>query len=285
MHFTKVQGTGNDFILIEAGRMRRDWAQMAKTMCERRFGIGADGLLLLLSSKTADFRMRIFNVDGSEAEMCGNAIRCLVRYIFEAGLISEKVTELSIETLSGIKRVELKKTRGKLNSLRVGMGAPEFRADRIPVVIPQSLGSTPDVKLLCYPVSINGKTLPLNFISMGNPHAVHFTEGPVSDFPLLELGPYIENNQIFPRRTNFEIARVIGPRLIEERTWERGVGETLACGTGACAVAVVAQLLGYTGPEVDIKVRGGMLTIEWDGSGEVYLNGPAEISFTGEWPE
>jgi len=285
MHFTKVQGAGNDFILIESGRFKRDWSEMARVMCARGFGIGGDGLLLLSPSKVADFRMRIFNADGSEAEMCGNGIRCLARYIFEAGLIGEKVTGLAIETLAGVKNVELKKTRGKLNLVRVGMGQPEFRADKIPVAIAREESNALDIKIMKYPVAIDGKTLPLSFVSMGNPHAVYFAEQPVADFPLSLLGPGIENHAIFPKRTNFEIARVASPGLIEVRVWERGAGETMACGTGACAVAVVAQLLGYTGQQVDIKLPGGVLTVEWDGAGEVFMSGPAEITFTGEWPE
>ena len=285
MHFTKVQGAGNDFILIESGRMKRDWPQMARTMCNRHFGIGGDGLLLLSPSKVADFRMRIVNADGSEPEMCGNAIRCLARYIFEAGLISEKVTELTIDTLAGIKKVELKKTRGKLTSVRVGMGQPEFSAEKIPVVFTQPDNRSLDINIVNYPVVVDSQKLSLSFISMGNPHAICFVEQPVSDFPLLTVGPKMENHAMFPRRTNFEVAKVLSPGQIEVRVWERGVGETLACGTGACAVAVAAQLLGFTGQETGIKLPGGALFIEWDGAGEVFLSGPAEIAFTGEWPE
>lgn len=284
MHFTKVQGAGNDFILIEAGRFRRDWSQMAKTMCDRRFGIGGDGLLLLAPSKVADFRMRIFNSDGSEAEMCGNGIRCLARYIFESGLITEKVTELTIQTLAGVKTIELKKNRGKLTMVRVGMGKPEFRAEKIPVAV-KTESDKPAGGMLTQPLAVDGTTVSLSFVSMGNPHSVHFIEQPVADFPLLTLGPRVENSTLFPKRTNFEIARVLNPGLIEVRVWERGAGETLACGTGACAVAVAASRLGYVNSEVGIKLPGGTLSIEWDGSGEVFLSGPAEIAFTGEWPE
>jgi diaminopimelate epimerase len=266
--------------------MRRDWSSLAKAMCDRRFGIGGDGLLLLSSSKEADFRMRIFNADGSEAEMCGNGVRCLARYIFEAGMISEKVTELSIETLAGIKKVELEKTRGKLTAIRVGMGLPEFRAEKIPVAITKQPGSKSlDINIMNYPVGVDTNRLPMSFVSMGNPHAVCFVEQSVLEFPLLKLGPLVERHEIFPSRANFEVARVLNPESIEVRVWERGCGETLACGTGACAVAVVSQLQGFTGQKVSVKLPGGTLIIEWDKEGEVFLTGPAEITFTGKWPE
>ncbi len=285
MHFTKVQGAGNDFILIESGRCKRNWPVMAKAMCDRRFGIGGDGLLILSPSKVADFRMRIFNSDGSEDEMCGNGLRCLARYVFESGLIGEKVTKLAIETLAGVRNVELRKTRGKLNLVRVGMGQPEFRAEKIPVALAREDSSALDEKIMSYPVAIDSVKLSLSFVSVGIAHAVFFQEESVSDFPLSALGPMVENHAMFPKRTNFEVAKVVSPGLIDVRVWERGVGETLACGTGACAVAVVAQLLGRASQRVDIKMPGGVLNIEWDGAGEVFMSGPAEITCTGEWPE
>ena len=285
MKFTKMQGAGNDFILIEAGELALDWPQMARAMCDRRFGVGGDGLLLVLSSDVADFKMRIFNSDGSEAEACGNGLRCLAKYVINMGLVDAEMQEISVETMSGISRIELHKAGDKLAKIQVGMGGPKFGAEDIPVMIEPAKADLLDIKpILNYPVVVGSDELFLNFVSMGNPHAVYFIQQPVSDFPLSRLGPEVERHRIFPNRANFEVARVISRQLIEGRVWERGVGETLACGTGACAIAVAARLHGYIDNKVDIKLPGGTLDIEWDGVGEVFLGGPAEIVFTGEWP-
>ena len=230
INFTKLQSAGNDFVLVEAGGGRQDWPRTAAAICQRNYGIGADGLLLLGKSSTADLSMRIFNADGSEAE---------------PGIAAVEIT-LALET----NRDEL------------------------------------DIKIITdYPLTVDDSDLKLAFVSMGNPHAVYFWNYPVEDFSLGRLGPDIERHQLFPNRVNFEVAHVISRREIEVRVWERGVGETLACGTGACAVAVAAQLLGYVDKKVDIKLPGGTLEVEWDGEGEVYLSGPAEIVFSGEWPD
>jgi len=289
MNFTKLQGAGNDFVLVETNDMKRDWSQMARAMCDRHFGIGADGLLLLLPSDTADFRMRIFNSDGSEAEACGNGIRCLAKYVLDKGLLSKKQEaalsqdQILVETIAGIRRVGLYKI-GESTKIQVGMGTPKFEASEIPVVIEPGKGNEVDIKpMLSYSVVIEGKELRLNFVSMGNPHAVCFWQRPVADFPLSQIGPKVEHLAIFPNRVNFEVANVVSRQRIEARVWERGAGETLACGTGACAMAVAAQLYGYTDNEVDIKLPGGVLQAEWDRAGEVFLSGPAEIVFTGEW--
>jgi len=323
MNFTKMQGAGNDFILVEAGGINRNWPQLARAMCDRHFGIGGDGLLLLLPSALADFQMRIFNPDGSEAEACGNGLRCLAKYVVDRGLLSRKfegakplqnlslplsfegegdkggevdkesldkgladtgTQEISVETVSGIRRIKLYRVGDKL-MFQVGMGIPKFGAKDIPVAIEQKEGDTVDIKLLDYSVTIGDKELLLNFVSMGNPHAVYFWQHPVSDFPLSQIGPKVEQLAIFPNRVNFEVANVISRQQIEARVWERGVGETLACGSGACAIAVAAQLHGYIDREVDIKLPGGILGVEWDGVGEVLLSGPAEIVFIGEWPD
>lgn len=281
MNFTKVQGAGNDFILVEASEVNPDWPQMATAMCDRHFGIGADGLLVLLPSHLADFQMHIFNPDGSEAEACGNGLRCLVKYIVDMGLAKSGPQEISVETVAGIRKAKICRTMGKLTKIQVGMGKPKFRAEDIPVVIEPGLV---DIKsVLSYSITIGAKELLLNFVSMGNPHAIYFRQHPVSDFPLSQLGPEIEQHKIFPNRVNFEVANIISRRQIEARVWERGVGETLACGSGACAVAVVAQLLGYIDNKVEIKLPGGILDVEWDRVGEVLLGGPTEIVFTGEW--
>jgi len=283
MHFTKVQGAGNDFILIEAAKIERDWSHLAKLMCDRRFGVGGDGLLLLLPSKVADFRMRIFNADGSEAEMCGNGIRCLARYIIEKGLVNAGTREVSIETMAGIRQIKLQPT-GKGTRIQVSMGKPKFGAKDIPVKIDSVGRDLLDIKpLLDFQLAVGSRKLALSLVSMGNPHAVYFTSRPIVSFPLSRLGPKVEWHESFPNRTNFEVARVINRSLIEARVWERGAGETLACGTGACAIAIAAQLLSYVDNEVDIKLPGGILNVEWDGKGEVFLSGSAEIVFTGEW--
>ncbi len=284
MNFTKVQGAGNDFILVEDSEMNLDWSQMAVAMCDRHFGIGADGLLVLRPSHLADFQMHIFNPDGSEAEACGNGLRCLAKYIIDTGLVNTGAQEILVETVAGIRKARICRARGKLTKIQVGMGEPKFRAKDIPVVIGPKEGNLVDIKsMLSYHVLIGGRELLLNFVSMGNPHAIYFWQYPVSDFPLSQLGPEVEQHKMFPNRVNFEVANVISRQQIEARVWERGVGEALACGTGACAVAVAAQLLGYIENKVGVKLPGGILDVEWDRVGEVLLGGPAEIVFTGEW--
>ena len=286
MKFTKMQSAGNDYVLVETSDIHRDWSQVAIAICDRHFGIGADSLLLLLPSEKAGFQMRIFDTDGSEAEACGNGIRCLAKYIYEKELISHEIARISVETISGIREIKLSKRGDKLIGIQANMGKPEFRAEEIPVVLKQGESNIVDIKsMLSYPVIIDGTDLLLNLVSMGNPHAVYFCQHPVSDFPLSEIGPEVEYLAIFPNRVNFEIARVLSRKQIEARVWERGVGETLACGSGACAITVAAQLLGYVDNKVDIKLPGGALDLEWNGDGEVLLSGPAEIVFNGEWPD
>jgi diaminopimelate epimerase len=286
MDFTKMQGAANDFVLIETGNALSEWPELAIAMCDRHLGIGADSLLLLLPSNKADFKMRIFDADGSEAETCGNGIRCLAKYIFEKGLISRETDEITIETIAGISKVKLEKKGGKLMKIWANMGKPEFSAARIPVDIKPGEGNVVDIKsMLCYKVTMDRIDLALNLISMGNPHAVHFCQEPVSEFPLSIIGPQVENLPVFPNRVNFEVARVLGRQHLEARVWERGVGETLACGSGACAITVASRLLGYTEHKVDIKLPGGTLDAEWNGVGEVILGGPAETVFEGKWPD
>jgi len=284
MNFTKMQGAGNDFIVVEAN-YEKDWSQMAIAMCDRHFGVGGDGLLLVLPSNKADVQMREFNADGSEAEACGNGLRCVARYAAHKGLVSAGTQQMLIETVSGIREAKLHKARGKVTRIQVSMGKPEFSAKDIPVLVKPSQGSIVSIKpILDYPITINGEELLLNFVSLGNPHAVCFQQHSVSDFPLSRLGPAVERHRMFPNRVNFEVANVISRQRIEVRVWERGVGETLACGSGACAVAVIAQLHDYIDKIVDIKLPGGILDVEWDGVGEVLLSGPAEVVFSGEWP-
>jgi diaminopimelate epimerase len=286
MKFTKMQGAGNDFVLVQTSDTQRDWSKLARVICDRHFGIGSDSLILILPSDKADFGMRTFDTDGSEAETCGNGLRCLAKLVFEEGLISPETDRISVETIAGIREVKLYHQDGKLVGIQVGMGKPKFGISDIPVAIEPGKKDIFYIKsMLQYPVCIDGLELQLNLVSMGNPHAIHFCQHPVSDFPLSQLGPKVEYLEIFPNRTNFEVARVINPQQIEVRVWERGVGETLACGSGACAVAVAAQLHGYIGNKVDIKLPGGILQVEWDGSREVMLSGPAEKVFTGEWQD
>ena len=284
MYFTKMQGAGNDFVIIEAINMKRDWSKLATAMCDRHFGIGGDGVILLLSSKKANFRMRMFNPDGSEAEACGNGIRCLVRYVADTGLTDPKAKEVTIETLVGVRKARLLHKGSKVTGVQISMGRPRFEMKDIPVQIKPE--ETVLVKsMLSHKVRVDTTDMVLNLVSMGNPHAVYFTPDPVAKFPLTQLGPKLEHHPIFPVRTNFEVARVIDRSRIEVGVWERGAGETLACGSGACAVAVAAQLLEYVDHKVDITLPGGLLTVQWDGSNEVLLSGPAEKIFSGEWPE
>lgn len=289
MEFTKLQATGNDFILIDAftkgdpdslfalggNKPRGDilLPELARAMCDRHYGVGADGLLLLLKSKVADFRMRMFNPDGSEAEVCGNGLRCVAKYIAER-ISPAPAQELTIETIVGIRKV--KSYSG--NQFQVDMGIPRFRAEEIP------LSSRVDITpILDYPLNIDGWDLLLTFVSIGNPHGVCFLAESVADFPLPELGAKIERHPLFPQRLNFEVVNILSPRKIRARVWERGVGETLACGSGACAIAVAAQLHHYVDNEVDVILPGGTLSVAWDGRGEVYLKGSAELVFTGKW--
>ncbi|MBA7567261.1 Diaminopimelate epimerase [subsurface metagenome] len=285
MKFTKLQGAGNDFLLIEAGNMQRNWSQLARAMCDRHFGIGADGLLVLLPSDAADFQMREFNPDGSESESCGNGLRCLVKYVMDKKLVDTATREVSIKTVSGVRKFKADNSQNETAEIQISMGAPKFETEDIPAVLEPGKGQIVDIKLIKYPIIVDGNELFLNLISMGNPHAVYFWDKPVSDFPLSQLGPKIEKHKMFPGRTNFEVARVVDKKQIEARVWERGVGETLACGSGACAIAVAARLNGYVNSKVDIIYPGGTLTVEWDGKGEAFLSGPTEIVFMGEWPE
>jgi diaminopimelate epimerase len=298
MRFSKLQAAGNDFILADslAEARQRDWGKLACAMCDRHFGVGADGLILAENSTVADLRMRVFNADGSEAEVSGNGLRCFVKYAIEQGLISQTrsrssqvesrsprfARSVTVETLSGVRKVKAYISGGRVRQVEVSMGQPQFQPERIPVKV-QSQMSVASVPMLDYPVKIGSKRLRLSLISMGNPHAVTFSSQPVANFPLAEIGPKVENHPIFPKKTNFEVARVLSRRKIEARVWERGVGETLACGSGACAIAVAAQLLEYASRQVDIIFPGGTLTVSWDKVGDVLLNGPVEQVFAGEW--
>lgn len=275
--FTKMHGLGNDFILIdcrenELSGLVPDLTVLSRQLCHRRFGIGADQLLLLYPSQLADFRMRIFNADGSEVEMCGNGIRCFAKYIWDRGLTEKKV--IDIETLAGIIRP------AKADGLvRVDMGRPVFDPEKIPVRIDQKLGH--EAKIIDYPLQLDDRELKLTCVSMGNPHTVIFVDN-VSTFPVTYVGPMVENNNIFPNRTNVEFVEVLNSSEIKLRVWERGAGETLACGTGASAAAVASQLKGLADNKLTVHLLGGDLLIEWDSDGHVYMTGPAVEVFNGK---
>jgi len=276
MNFVKLQATGNDFVLIDVQRVKRDWSALAKAMCDRHFGVGADGILLILPSKKADFYMRMFNPDGSEAEACGNGLRCAARYAKDNGLA--KGLEIKIETSVGMKTAQIEDSK----SIQVAMGKPELKPSSIPVIVNRK--GIPEASLVIdYPLTIGRMKLKITCVSLGNPHAVCFLKQPVADFPLAEVGPKVEHHPMFPNRVNFEIVNVISRKKLKARVWERGVEETLSCGTGACAIAVASRLKKLTDNPVYIILPGGTLTIDWDGKREVFLSGPAEVVFEGEW--
>jgi diaminopimelate epimerase len=282
MKFTKMQGAGNDYVYIDARALEADWPQLARTMSDRHFGVGSDGLILILDSQVADLKMRMFNADGSEGEMCGNGIRCFAKYAIERGIAQPSPGGLKVETLAGIRTVVPTYTSGRVSGARVSMGLPRLNPEDLPVSLDPALGYLRG-PVLNYPIRVDGTDLALTFVSMGNPHAVTFISQLVREFPLDTIGPKVERHPMFPRRANFEIVNVSGLNRFTARVWERGSGETMACGTGACAIAVAARLLGLSQGKVEIKLPGGILTIDWDGEGEVFLEGPAEEVFNGEW--
>jgi diaminopimelate epimerase len=231
--------------------------------------------------------MRIFNPDGSEAESCGNGLRCFVKYIKEFGLVEVGRKEIKIETLAGIRSARASFRRGMVTWVKVSMGKPELNAEKVPVRLDKKRwGNMVDImSVFNYPLVVDEKELGLTFVSMGNPHAVCLQEETVANFPLGKIGPDVEHHQLFPSRTNFELVNVLNRHQVRARVWERGVGETLACGTGACAIGVAAMLQKLVDNPVDIILPGGTLRVEWDGQGEVWLSGQVEMVFTGEWLE
>ena len=278
MDFVKLQATGNDFILIDARTQEKDWSALARDMCQRHFGVGADGLLLALPSSKADLSLRMLNPDGSEAEACGNGLRCFVLYAREKGLVSSG--EFTVETMAGIRTVRIRSEKG----IQVSMGTPTFDPDTIPIILNEK-GGYDTAKVVNQTIFIGDNKMEISAVSMGNPHAVHFIDQSVRDFPLAEVGPMVEHHHMFPNRVNFEVANIANASTVEARVWERGAGETLSCGSGACAIAVVAVSKGLVNSPIDVTLPGGILTVDWDGTGEVLLSGPAEIVFTGAWSE
>ena len=282
MKFTKMHGAGNDYVYVDARSESRDWPELSRQMSDRHFGVGGDGLILIKNSDIADLKMSMFNADGSEAEMCGNGIRCFVKYAVDRGIVSNSGASVSVETLAGIRQIVPIRENGRITRARVSMGMPIFTPNDIPVKL-ESVGEYGSGPVLEYPIQMDGYDLPLSFVSMGNPHAVTFIDTPVAEFPLQIVGPKMEHHSIFPNRVNFEIVSVDSPAHLTARVWERGSGETLACGTGACGIAVASILNGHSKDTVAITLPGGTLKVDWDGQGEVYLEGPAEEVFSGEW--
>ncbi|MCS6852076.1 MAG: diaminopimelate epimerase [Gemmataceae bacterium] len=278
MRFVKMHGAGNDYVYLDCFRQPppADPASLSRAISDRHFGVGADGLILICPSEKADARMRMFNADGSEAEMCGNGVRCVAKYLYDHGL-TRKPT-LTVETGRGILTLELTVENGRVTQVRVDMGEPILDAQRIPTTLP---GHPP----LDVPLAINGRTLTVSCVSMGNPHCIMFVPE-ITDALVLGLGPTIEKHPAFPRKTNVEFVRVNRPDDVTLRVWERGSGETLACGTGACAVTVVGVLTGRTGRRLTAHLPGGDLRLEWSSfDGHVYMSGPAVEVFHGEWPD
>lgn len=276
MFFTKVHGLGNDFILINAGTgegFPDDYSSLAIEMCDRKFGIGADGLVLLLDSCVADVRMRIINSDGSEPEMCGNAIRCVAKYLYEHNVVRKD--EIKVETLAGIIIPQIIHKHGKVEMVRVDMGLPRLERQEIPMAGPAG-------QVIGEDFEVNGQRFAVTAVSMGNPHCVIFVPD-VSAVPLAEIGPLIETHPAFPRKTNVEFVQVVSPTEVRMVVWERGAGPTMACGTGACAVAVAGVLNGLTEKSVTVHLPGGPLHIEWAESGKIYMTGPAVEVFSGEY--
>jgi diaminopimelate epimerase len=274
-----MHGAGNDFLLVNGVGQERDWSRLARAMCERNVGAGGDGLLIALPHHHANVRMRLFNADGSEAEMSGNGVRCFAKYVIEEGLAKLDGDRLKVDTGAGEIVLTLQFEKGEVVGATVDMGEPRFEPAEIPV------SAEARAPVLDLPVAINGSSIAVNCVSMGNPHAVHFVGSPVADFPLRDVGPRMEHHELFPARVNFEVARVLDRRHIESRTWERGVGETQACGTGASAIMVSAHLHGLVDDMVEVKEPGGVLILYWSGKGSVMLTGPAAFVYRGDWPD
>ena len=275
--FTKMHGIGNDYVYIDCTKEDLTGEEeLAKRLSDRHFGIGSDGLILIRKSDKADFKMSMYNADGSEGRMCGNGIRCVGKYVYDHGLTNKN--EVRIETLSGIKKLKLHIKNGNVESVRVNMGKPELAPEKIPVIGPE--GATRVVgEVLQLTEDQAGE---VTCISMGNPHCVVFTDD-VEEMDLESIGPVFENHEAFPERVNTEFVEVLSENEIRMRVWERGSGETLACGTGACAAAVASVLNGYTVRNVTVHLLGGDLNIEYDQANDlVFMTGPATTVFEGE---
>ena len=279
MRVTKMHGLGNDYVFARADGDERDWPDLARRVSDRHFGVGSDGLILALPSRVADLRMRMFNADGSEAEMCGNGIRCLARYAVEEGIVAPDAGAVAIETLAGVLMIELFREHGVVASARVDMGPPNFAPASLPAAVD---GPGPVVDL---PLDVDGVALRLTLVSMGNPHAIHWIEGDVDEFPLERIGPLVEHHPLFPNRVNFQVVRVADRGHVRHRVWERGTGVTLASGTSAAAVCAAGRLTGRTDGAIVDSLPGGDLDLSWDGEGSVFMTGPAVRVFDADWHE
>ena len=275
MKFTKMQGLGNDYVYVNGFEEKiENPSELAVKVSDRHFGIGSDGLILINPSKVADFEMEMYNADGSRSEMCGNGIRCVAKYVYDYGLTDK--TQISVETLGGIKYLDLTIENGKAVRIKVDMGKPILEPAKIPVV------SEGDI-VLDEPILVDGTEYRMTAVSMGNPHTVVYMDD-IEHLEIEKTGPKFENHERFPNRVNAEFVKVLDRHTVQMRVWERGSGETLACGTGACAVAVACILNGLTEDKVTVKLLGGDLLIEWDKEKDtVYMTGPAEVVFEGEW--
>lgn len=274
MKFTKMEGLGNDYVYVNClTESVENPSETAIKVSDRHFGIGSDGLILIKPSTAADFCMEMYNADGSRSEMCGNGIRCVGKYVYDYGLTDK--TSISVETLAGIKYLDLKVEDGKVSFVTVNMGAPELVPAKIPV------RSKKDI-LVKEPIEVDGVTYKMTCVSMGNPHCIVFVED-VAAFPLEVIGPKFERHEVFPNRVNAEFIQVLDRKTVSMRVWERGSGETLACGTGACASTVACILNGLTDDEITLHLLGGDLRVRWDrGTDLVYMTGPAKVVFDGE---
>lgn len=275
MKFTKMQGLGNDYVYVNCVEKKLENAsQIAIAVSDRHYGIGSDGLILINSSEVADFEMEMYNADGSRGEMCGNGIRCVGKYVYDYGLTDK--THVTIETLAGIKYLDLQVENGKVKQVRVNMGSPLLKPEEIPIALEGE-------NVIDVPISIDDTVYRMTGVGMGNPHTVVFLDD-IEQMKIEEIGPKFENHSYFPNRVNTEFVKVIDRTHVKMRVWERGSGETLACGTGACAVAVACILNGLTEEDVTVSLLGGDLQIQWERKENiVYMTGPAEVVFEGEW--
>lgn len=273
MKFTKMQGLGNDYVYVNCFEEKiENPPAVARYVSDRHFGIGSDGLIMINPSEVADFEMEMYNADGSRGEMCGNGIRCVAKYVYDYGLTDK--TQISVETLGGIKYLDLTVEDGKVVLVKVDMGKPELKSDLIPII-------SENEKVIDEPIEVDGKVYHMTGVSMGNPHTVIYVDD-VKNLDLEKIGPKFENHERFPKRINTEFVHCIDRNTVEMRVWERGSGETLACGTGACAVAVASILNNLTDTRVTVKLLGGDLQIEWDREkNHVFMTGPAKVVFDG----
>ena len=282
IEFVKLHGAGNDYIAIDGRGIERDWGELSGAMSRLNFGVGGDGIVLVQPSDCAQVRMRVYNPDGSEAEMSGNGIRLFAKFVIDREIALPGSDGLVVETGGGVRTVWPEIRDGNMVSARVAMGAPVFGPAEIPVADYVAAGKD---QVIDHIIEAAGYSLPVTCLSVGNPHAVSFVDVPVDEFPLLEIGPSVENHADFPNRINFEIVNVLDRGNIRARIFERGAGETLSSGTGSTAAAVASHLHGFVDDEVTVHVPGGELKIAWPGAGEAYLEGPAVEVFTGVWPD